>query len=439
MHAFDICLDIASKMKSPHEVVSSMNNQIKRGLFISPEWPTISLAWGISGIICFFGMMDHNFPDEGWDKIACDYLLLAKVSAEANNSFNLSLFNGLTGLSVATYLCSHNGSRYPKMLKTLDDILIREIQNIFLMKADYYLNVHVPIPPDHYNLANGLSGIITYLMCREDHIDLKNLAQECLHYLVKILSTFKEVNGSKVPAWVISSSNEFIPEYKEKFPHGLFKLDIPYGLPGVLAVLSLAKIRGFNVFGLSELISRMSDWIRSKHVMHLNRSAWNHIISMEEELEGHLSFSGLHHDAWIYGNPGILRCLYLASQAMNDSNLAKFAEQTFLSYLLDPAEEMKDTSFCFGKAGLLAITSKMACDTKNFEFFKQMRLQEEEIKKSHNLNHEFGFQTLHYNESDSFSWSDNPSLLHGAAGIGLILLQTQGRQDDHWNRHFGIA
>jgi lantibiotic biosynthesis protein len=441
MHSIDICFDIASKMRNPHQLVDNMNNQIKRGLFSSSEWPNTSLAWGLSGIVCFYAMMDLNFPNEGWEKVAHDYLLLAKDRVETNTSSDVSLFSGLTGLSVATYLCSHKGCRYQKMLSTLDETLIREVQAVFLRKSDRFLDAQVPIPQNYYNLASGLSGILTYLISRDDSLDLKNLAQDCLNNLVKILSEFKEINGSKVPAWYISLEDEIILENKEKFPKGIFKLDIPYGLPGVLAALSLAEIKGYKAFGLIELISRMSDWIKNKQTIQTHQINWKPFISIEEELEGISEIPKATHHAWYYGAPGISRCLYLAAQAINDSNLLKFAEQTLLSNLLksDQDKEGRNLSFSFGQAGVLAITAQMAKDTKNPELFKQARLLEEGIKKFHHPHHEFGFQSSYFDEKGSPHWNNNPSLLDGAAGIGLTLLQMQDKQEMHWTRPFVIA
>ena len=342
MHSIDICFDIASKMKNPHQIVDSMNDQIKKGLFFSSEWPNTSLAWGLSGIVCFYAMMDLNFPNEGWENVVHDYLLLIKDRLETNTSYDLSLFSGLTGFSFATYLCSHNACRYKKMLSTLDDTLICEVQNVFLRKNDHYLDPKVPIPSNYYNLANGLSGILTYLTSRDDNIDLKNLAQDCLNKLVRMLSEFKEINNSKVPAWYISSESEVILEYKEQFPNGIFKLDIPSGLPGVIAALSLAAIKGFKTFGLIELISKMSDWIKDKQIIQSDQINWKSIISTEEEREGISKFSNEPFHAWFYGAPGITRCLYLAAQALNDSDLAKFAEQTLLSNLLKSVQGKKE-------------------------------------------------------------------------------------------------
>ena len=441
MHAFDICFDLASKMKNPHEVVSSMNDKIKRGQFLSPEWPLISLAWGLSGITCFYAMMEFNFPDEGWEKVVYDYLLIAKEIVERDSISDLSLYSGLTGLSAVVHLSSHNGSRYHKTLSALDDLLIREVQTGYLSHTNHYLNPYVPIPPNHYNLANGLCGMLIYFMNREDSVVLKNLAQDCLYSLVETLSVVKEINGSRVPAWYVSSEHESILEYKEKYSKGHFKLNIPNGLPGVLAALSLAKIKGYHAPGLVELIAKMADWILKKQIIHEQQMNWNHLVSMEEELEEITSGLKIQHRAWFYGALGILRCLYLSARAVNDSNLAKFSEKAFLSIVVkpDPENEMKDLSFSFGKAGLLAMTYEMACDTKNPEFFKQSRVLEEEIKKDHHPNHEFGFQTLLYDDKGSLKWSNNPSLLNGAAGIGLTLLRVQGKQEILWSHPFVIA
>lgn len=440
MHTFDICLDIASKMRNPQEVIASMNDKIRRGECISKEWPAISLDGGMGGMICFYGMMEINFPGEGWEEVVRDYLLIAKETVEKESAPDISLYSGLTGLSAAVHLCSCGGTRYQKMLTALDDLLIREVQTVYLRRLNSFLNPYESVPPAYYSLAHGLSGILIYLMSREDHAILKSLAQECLQSLVALLSTSKEIQGSQLPAWYIAFEHETFPEIKEKCPEGSFKLDVPNGVPGVLAALSLAKIKGFNAPGLVELIAKMADWIKDKKMVQDEQTHWNHFVSMREELEGIKQVERIRQRAWFYGAAGILRCLHLAARAMENGHLAKFSEQAFLESIQKPdREHVADLSFAFGTAGLLAMTHEMACETKNPEFFKQARVLEEEIKRHHHPHHEFGFQTFLYDGKSRLQLGHHPGLLNGAAGIGLALLQVQGRQEIQWSRPFVIA
>ena len=432
MHALDICFSIAAKMKNPKEVVASMNEKIKNGqsAFLD-EWPDLSLASGISGIICFYAFMNLHFPNEGWEKVIHEYLLLTKERIEAVSADDLSLFYGLAGLSTAVHFCSNQGQRYKKMLSSLDDLLLREVPFVYLKMIDHYLDPQVPIPSNFYNLSFGLSGIIAYCLLREDNFDLKNLAQESLCALIKLLSGMKEVDGLSVPAWYLSSEHESIFYFNGKRLKGGFKLDSPNGLPGVLALLSLAKMRGYHALGLTELISRIADWIQSKKIIQGENIHWNRHLFIEEELERMERDPSFDAVSGIYGDVAILRNLYFASKAVQNHDLEKFAVQTFLSKLRErnSENELEDSSLSFGQAGLLAMTSEMACTTQNPEFFKHVRLFEEEIKRRYHPNHEFGYQIFLYDRKGNYQKVDNPTLMEGSAGIALTLLQAQKQQE----------
>jgi len=439
MHALDICFDIASKMKNPHEVLGSIGYNMKEGQSRASDWPLISLAGGLTGIAYFYATMDLNFPAEGWEEVVRNYLLAAKDVVEQNSISDLSLYSGLTGLSATVHIASHNGSRYHSMLGTLDELLSREVQREYLSQTNHYLNPQTPIPPNHYNLANGLSGILLYFMYREDNVILKNLAQDCLNSLVEILSTIKEINGSQVPAWYVSSEHESISEYKGKYPKGYFKLDIPYGLPGVMAALSMAKIKGYQAPGLMDLIAKMSHWILKKQIVQEKEMNWNHIVSVDEELDGIVVDSRIRNRSWFHGALGVLRCLLLSAKAVNDQHLAELFEKAFLSHIMKPnrKNEVRDSSFSFGNSGLLAMTHDIACETKNPDFFKQAFLLEEGIKNDHHPNHAFGFQTLLIEDHIFVKRSHDPTLLSGAAGIALTLLRVHCQHEAQRNPLFG--
>jgi hypothetical protein len=375
--------------------------------------------------------MDLHFPNEGWDKVIHDYILIIKEDTEAHPAWDLSLYTGLAGLASAVHFASHRGARYQKMLSTLDAIFMREVPFVYLKQMDHYLNPEKPIHPNYYNLSFGLSGIIAYCMSRHDSMELRSLAHDCLNCLVRILLESKEIHKEHVPAWYIAPEQDAIFESKGE---GGFKLDMPNGLLGVLAVLSLAKIKGLHTNGLNELISKMADWVKNKQILHDGQINWNHLVMINEELEGKQRVANMQHHAWFCGSPGTLYSLYLASKAMKNANLAKFVEQTMLSQLRNPPSknQIEDTSFCFGHAGLLAIASEMARNTHHPEFFKCTRLFEEEVKQLHHPNHEFGFQTLLQNGQKTLEWSHNPSLMNGAVGIGLTLLQVQEKQEIDW-------
>jgi len=439
MNAMDICFDLAFKMKEPDTVICTVNHQIRQGTLPSPEWPNISLAWGLSGMIYFYSAMDQQFPDESWDSTIHDYMLIARESAEKDESGDLSWFSGLAGYHSAIRFASKR-QRYQRMLSILDELLIKEVHTVYLQQVDRYMEPARPIPPNLYNLSIGLSGLVIYLSSCEDNRDLINLAQNCLQALVRLMSELKVIGDNQVPAWFNAIEDEPITEYKRKYATGLFKFDIPNGITGVLAALSIAKLRGFDVVGLSDLINNIAVWLLEKKIPHQNQARWKHVISFNEIIENSMTQSEHSPRNWFSGAPGILRSLFLASKAVGEKSLRQFCEENLLLNLTKTTEDdPADLSFCFGKAGLLSIAHTMACDTQNPEYFSLVRKLETDIAGHYNPQHPFGFQTLHQHADGRMDWSDHPCLLNGAAGIGLTLLQTQRQQGNDWIHPFALC
>ncbi len=420
-NSVDVCFDIANKLKDPYSIKSHVYDQINKDLFYSSIWPEMSLEFGIPGIICFYAMMDLNFENNGWNKVIYEYFKYIK-----NNIDYHTLYSNILGISFATFIASDNGSRYKNFLSKLDEILIKKIKTEFLNNIDKYLDQNTSVPSNFYNLMHGLSGIITYLIHRDDNCDLTSLLYECIESIVKVLSMSKNVGSKELFAWFEPKLSNIEKKH--------YKLDIPYGIPGVLAALSLAKQKGIKIEGLSQLITKIAKWIVDKHVIHNGRVNWNRIYLIDDD--HHLD---IYEDVWLYGAFSISRCLYLASNAIDDLELKKFAEEVFISHLRQCPEKNNtpDTSFCFGKAGLLILAYNMACDTQKVELFQILKAMEQDLIQDFNPLHKYGFQTLCFNKKN-LQWIDNPDLFSGAIGIALSLLSIQSNKQMIWKMRFAI-
>lgn len=433
-HSIAICHEVAEKMKNPSDVSNTVVEAIKHDAFFGEGWPRESFGEGFAGIAVFYAVMDTVFPEAGWDKIAHQYIKLTADDLEQNGYKNYSLFSGICGLCYAIHLSAYRGARYKKILGKLEGLLISETERSFLSMADHYLENNLDLPPSFYSLTNGISGVLAYLLLRKEDSRMHQLTVQCLSKLVLLLNRQKDSN----PNWYIPPEHQ-IGEESLKYPQGSFLLNMPFGITGCLASLSLASWEGFDVPGLKETILKIAYWIKDQTKISEDKFYWPNTCPLVP-LENENSYE-LTRDTWWYGIPAVARSLFLASKAVKDVSLGKFAERAFLSmFQKDPSEwNMMGTSFMHGRAGVLATVYRMAQDTQNPLLWKQVNLLEEDLKKFYRPLTPFGFQAVDVTETGEYRWIDDPGIFSGAAGIALSLLLVQNRPSQNWDRAFLIV
>lgn len=437
-HTYNICLDIADKLKRPEEICEYIQEAAKQDRFITNQWLELSLAKGLPGIAVFYGVMDQIFPDQQWDLVVYAYLKLMIEKIEGEGISNISLFDGLSGICFATYLCSKEGFRYPKLLSKVDDLLFSEIEFSLFPQIDSYLVKELPFPPSLYNLSHGLCGVLAYLLLRKEHSTCYRLARDCLTRLILMLKQEQCINGYRIPGWYISQENQIAVQEKIKYPNGSFSLGMPYGVSGCLSILSLAFIEGIILPGQYEIIKDISNWLKSKLSMASSSPCWHHTVSFEEEISNKEALIDLNRDVWCYGTPAVSRTLYLASKATQDTHLMKFAENSFLTIFSKSWQErnMMGTTFDWGRAGLLALTYHMAKDTRNPSLLQQVDTLEYDLKRFYHPSHPFGFQAVQVTDSEQYRWINHPGLINGTVGIALSLLLNHFEAKMEWSKLF---
>lgn len=441
-HTIDICQDIAEKLKNPSSVNDHLTDRVNNGIMGSSTWPNITLTAGIPGIVCFYATMDHLFPDQKWDKVAHQYLKLAVNFCENKGYNGYSLFQGLGGLCFAAYMCSKRGTRYQQLLRKLEAILIQEVENDLTNLRNNELKNGNYIAPYRYNLMFGLTGIIAYLLLRKDDARLLKLAKECIAVLINLLKTPKNIGSASVPGWYVA--NEFLAGdfEKEKYPNGSFVLTLPYGVTGCLSVLSLAAWEGIDSPQLYETIKLIASWLRKKQSTTPTEASWPIYTSFEMEIEENPVIPNQNPNGWCYGVPAVASSLCLAGRVLRDKSLKTYSEDAFTNFFAKTWQEDKsvDPSFAFGKAGLLAVTYRMAKLTDSGQLMKRAASLEQNLKNLYSPTHPFGFQSINHLPTNETQWLNEPGILDGATGIALSLLLAQGRTDDVlWDRAFLIA
>ncbi len=410
----DIVIQTADKMKDPKkvkEISSSKANSVTiEGKDIIP-WGDTSLSHGYPGICILFGELDYMFPNDGWDRVGLEYLKAIRNDIEQNGIYSISTFSGLAGVGFAARSLSRHGTRYHNFIEKINKQLLKQLRMHLSMfqKEDYHLRM------SDYDVIEGLSGVGRYLLFFKEDAEMHAALLEVLSYLVHLTEDI-EVEGKRVPGWFIPSKNLFLEEERQLNPIGYFNCGLSHGIPGPLALLSIAYKEGVYVKGQKEAIKKISNWLISKVIRSSKGKYFPTVVSWDEQISRKVYVS-VSRDAWCYGTPGVARALYLAGEAIDYKRFSHVAKETFNDIFTARTTEDWDIyspTFCHGLSGLLQITMMM-----NEE--KYVSKLVDYTLSFYDDEHPFGFQDVESTES-GLKHLNKAGFLDGAAAILLTLL-----------------
>jgi hypothetical protein len=350
------------------------------------------------------------------------YIVRAARAFETDTSGRvfLGLCGGLAGLCFATYTLSHNGTRYQRLLDTLDRFLVERVLESLqppetLLEGVGFID---------YDMVSGPAGIGAYLLLRQD-VPGADAA------LSKILDRFLFLSESQ--------DNErlrfFIPperlpteRHRVQHPHGAIDCGLAHGVPGPLAFLALASLSGIEYPHLQESIWRLAQWIVAQQCSDTWGINWPAAIGPGEREP--VPF--LNRASWCYGSPGIARSLWLAGRALQNAHLQDIAIQAMETVGRRPVEAQGLISpiLCHGVAGLLQVTLRFAQDTNRPHFMEMASAQVQQLLGLFKATSLVGFQDV---DPDGNLVND-PGLLEGAGGVLLSLLATLTDTELTWDR-----
>lgn len=438
-----LVLEIADRMRDPDHVRSLVlqSSHCHPDLAHSfPLWGGISLAGGYSGILLMFAELDYRFPDQNWDSAAHAYVLKIKEEIETKGISSLSLFGGLSGICFALRKASRSGTRYQKLIHTLDKYLLEKIEDYYFSPLRENLRKGSPSFKPQYDLMQGIAGVGVYgLHCLSDSA-LHSMVEEILLLLIGLTKPIQR-GGRSIPGWYVLLEDHFLQSEKTQYPEGNFNLGLSHGVSGVLAFLSAAMMRGIVLEGQHEAIERITSWIQKHRREYNGIFFWNNLVSFEEEIG---TTQALHpsfplRDAWCYGTPGTAYSLFLAGKALKDKELHQFALDSFLSIFQKNQNDWLLTSptCCHGLSGLLLLTKKITQETKDENLVKKASSLTQLLLTFHHTDYPFGFRNLQLCKGEKFAEVDEAGLLEGAAGVLLTLLSGTGKSSG-WDAIFLI-
>jgi hypothetical protein len=182
-----------------------------------------------------------------------------------------------------------------------------------------------------------------------------------------------------------------------------------HGISAVLAVLSLAIMRGITVSGAEEAARRICAWTDQWGQGDHAAPWWPGVITVRQAKARRVDPALRPRPSWCYGAAGTARAQQLAGLALSDPARRTAAEAAILAVLRDPAElaRLTEPGLCHGTAGLLQAAWRMAADAITSEISAELpRL------------------TSHLIAQLASPGDGNPELLDGTAGAALTLHAT---------------
>lgn len=439
VRAVRVARDISERLISPELVARAAAAAQLQTKFPRPAWAPYAVSDGYAGLALLWGYLDACFPGQKWDLTGREHLALAVQGVETASEVPLGLLSGLSGLAFSASQLSRNGTRYRRLLATLDNAIVGRTFALAgsLHRRRSGLGVY------EFDVISGLSGVAAYLLCRTNEPGVTDALHASIDALMSMLD-----EGEGVPIWHTPSALLWDDEEKATYPYGNLNCGLAHGIPGPLAVLSLAVRAGFSTPGLPETITRIVDWLND----HRSDDAWGVnwpmaaaiVISPPASLEFGTPLSGAQtvagapsRCAWCYGSPGVARAVWLAGNALDRDDYRALATSAMEAVFRRPVAEryIDSPTFCHGIAGLLAIALRFANDTGADVFIEGSRALVEQLVDGYRPESLLGFRNLEFAGHEV----GQPGLLDGAAGVAIVLLAAANSVEPTWNRAFLLS
>src|SRR5581483_3645394 len=426
----------AERLKSTANIVRAIEASRRQSAFPDGvHWVAYSVAKGYAGLPLLWAQMDACFPDEEWDLVGREHLTLAAQDLEQYSDLPLGIFSGITGVAFAAWQLSREGTRYRRLLQTLDAaILPRALALANKLKDANGCCV------SEFDAISGLSGIGAYLLCRIDDADCRGCLTAVLEALVELLDTPEELPAWHTPATLIRNETS-----QQMYPHGWLNCGLAHGIPGPLALLSLAHLQGISINNLPNAIGRTADWLCNNRFDDEWGVNWPTAVPLEfDEVTNCLRPSGAQSApdgpsrcAWCYGRPGVARALWLAGEAFQCERYRNLALSAMDAVFRKPVRNrhIDSPSFCHGVAGLLEIALRFVNDCLDNRFAGETDVLLQQILATYSPDHLLGFRHLEIPGNEI----DQAGLLDGVPGIALVLLAAVTNVPPSWDRLFLLS
>lgn len=316
-------------------------------------WPQ-SLAGGAAGV----ALLHIERAQSGRGDWATAHAWLSSAAAgNLTAAANAGLYMGAPALAFVLNAAAGSSARYQRALEKLDAATITVTRRRL---ADAHARIDQGDRPTmkEFDLIRGLAGLGAYHLARHPHHEVTH---DVLAYLVRLT---EPLSGDGLPPWWTDLSPNGKPH--PDFPGGHGNFGLSHGIGSVLALLSLALLRGLAVTGAGDAAERICAWTDQWRQYDDAGPWWPGFVTLDQVQQRRVDPSLRPRPSWCYGIAGTARAQQLAGMALGHTARQRAAETALLTTLRDPAQLdlLPEIGLCHGKAGLLQAAWRMAADAR---------------------------------------------------------------------------
>jgi hypothetical protein len=398
---------------------------------------------GLSGAGCSAALLcsqlDLSEPGAGWDRRG--HLGLSAAAEEAGRAATtLGLYDGLAGLGFSAALLAGGRPRYGGLLASVDDAITAAAtpRSAELAKAR-------GLPVAEWDLISGITGVGVHLLGRRELPAQRDALEQVLAALVALASD--DGGDGEPPRWA-TPAEALYKNLRELTPAGNVNCGLSHGVPGPVALMSLALEAGVEVRGQADALRRTADWVAAQALPGRFGPEWPAAVPLRD---GARPATAEHTTAaappardhaapalpgWCYGNAGVARALWLGSRALGDPALAKTALDAVRQALARQRAERPLTAptLCHGTAGLAQVSLRIAAESGDPDVTGGARDLCLELIDGFDPDAPLGYRDVTSGRGEPRMAVDDPTFLAGAAGTALVLLAAAGDHDPEWDR-----
>jgi lantibiotic modifying enzyme len=367
-----------------------------------PRGPTLSA--GDAGLALFFAYQARSGGNAGDQRAdAGESCLERAMDTVAEVPLPVYLHGGFTGVAWAVEHLVGSGDAADDANAEVDDALADEVSRWPLTGS--------------YDLIRGLTGLGVYALERGQ----RPVAENLLDSIVARLAALAEPAAAGVTIW--TPAHDLIPESQVRHPHGYYNLGVAHGVPGVIGFLGSVATDEAR-----RLREGLTDWMSSARSIGPDGSLYPYTIDRR-----HRRPNGGCRAAWCYGDPGIAAALLRGARAAGDARLEQLALEAghaAASRALDQSGVV-DAGLCHGAAGLMHVFNRLYQATGASAFHEAaVRWAAETLAMRGEGVGGYRAYQAHGAGGDRVA---DPSMLTGAAGIGLALLAATTDVEPRWD------
>src|SRR5271166_3340889 len=162
--ALQVSLDVAGRLRDRDRVGLAIEAAPGQTAFpLAVHWQAPTLAQGDAGLALVCSYLDACLPDGDWARPGHAYLAGASAAAELLPNLPAGMYSGLTGLAFAAWSLSRGGTRYGRMLASIDAVLLPRVADRAesLAQAD-----GDGMSVSEFDVISGCAGEGAYLLSR---------------------------------------------------------------------------------------------------------------------------------------------------------------------------------------------------------------------------------------------------------------------------------